>query len=62
MSTEPESDELNRRVAAINDLLRSIGASDGSATEWWNHRIFDELGGRTPTERVNSTHGPHCPE
>lgn len=50
MSAEPEAYELNRRAAAINDLLRSIGESDGSATEWWNHRAYEELGGRTPTQ------------
>jgi hypothetical protein len=44
MSAEAEAYELNRRAAAINDLLRRIGASDGSATKWWNHRVCKELG------------------
>ena len=50
MSAEPEAYELNRRAAAINDLLRSIGDSDGSETEWWYHRTYEELGGLTPTQ------------
>ncbi len=50
MSSEPASYELNRRAAAVNDLLKSIGESNGSEAEWWNHRAYEELGGLTPTQ------------
>jgi len=50
MSSGPSAYELNRRAAAINNLLRSIGESNGSETEWWNHRAYEKLGGLTPTQ------------
>jgi hypothetical protein len=42
--------ESNRRAAAINELLRHIGLSDGAETRWWNLTRYAELGDRTPTQ------------
>ena len=42
--------ESQRRAAAVNVLLGQIGLSDGTETEWWNFRSYEELGGRTPTQ------------
>jgi hypothetical protein len=51
MTLAPENNsEAERRAAAISDLLNRIELSDGNATEWWNHRTYPQLGGRTPTE------------
>jgi hypothetical protein len=50
MGSEPEAYEINRRAAAVNELLRQIGLSNGADTEWWNCRAYDELGGLTPTQ------------
>jgi hypothetical protein len=50
MGSEPEAYEINRRAAAVNELLRQIGLSNGAETEWWNFRAYDELGGLTPTQ------------
>jgi hypothetical protein len=50
MPTPDSGHEAQRRAAAINYLLGLIGLSDGRETVWWNHRIYDELGGHTPTQ------------
>jgi len=50
MPTPSPDQESQRRAAALNVLLGQIGLSDGKATEWWNHRAYDELDGRTPTQ------------
>jgi hypothetical protein len=42
--------ESQRKAAAINYLLGQIGLSNGRTTEWWNHRSYPELSGRTPTQ------------
>src|SRR5580704_4560866 len=48
----PDPIELNRRAAALNEILGRIGLSDvaGHTTEWWNLVGYRELGGRTPTQ------------
>ena len=50
MSSELAPDERDRRAAAVSELLQSIGESNGSEAEWWNHRVYAELGGLTPTQ------------
>jgi hypothetical protein len=49
---DPDFDpmESNRRAAAVNELLRQIGISDGAETRWWNLARYTELGNRTPTQ------------
>ena len=49
---DPNFDPLegNRRAAAVNELLRHIGLSDGAETRWWNLTRYAELGDRTPTQ------------
>ncbi|MDA8357299.1 MAG: hypothetical protein M0Z95_13645 [Actinomycetota bacterium] len=42
--------ELNRRAAAVNEILGRIGLSSRDATEWWNFSAYEELGGRTATQ------------
>jgi hypothetical protein len=42
--------ESGRRAAAVNELLRQIGLSDGAETRWWNYTGYSELGDRTPTQ------------
>ena len=50
--TEADPQELNRRAAAINEILGRIGLSGvaRSSTEWWNLVGYTELEGRTPTQ------------
>lgn len=50
--SDPDPQELNRRAAAVNEILSRIGLSGGGAgmSEWWNFVSYDELGGRTPTQ------------
>ena len=50
--SDPDPQELNRRAAAVNEILSRIGLSGGGASmsEWWNLVSYDELGGRTPTQ------------
>ena len=42
--------EVNRRAAAVNELLRQIAHPSGALTEWWNHTRYERLGERTPTQ------------
>lgn len=43
--------ELNRRAAALNEVLGRIGLSTTASTnDWWNLTSYPELGGRTPTQ------------
>jgi hypothetical protein len=50
--TDPSFDpmESNRRAAAVSELLRQIGLSEGAESRWWNLTNYPELGGRTPTQ------------
>jgi hypothetical protein len=50
MPTASSGNESQHRAAALNVLLGQIGLSEGKETEWWNFRVYDELGGRTPTQ------------
>jgi hypothetical protein len=51
-ATDPNSQELNRRAAAVSEILGRIGLSGvaRNTTEWWNLVGYKELGGRTPTQ------------
>jgi hypothetical protein len=48
VSSDPEAYEGNRRVAAVNELLRLISLSSGSDTEWWNYHACLGIDGFTP--------------
>lgn len=39
-----------REATKINVALGRAGMDDASTTDWWNHRAYEDLGGRTPLQ------------
>lgn len=48
--TDSDPRELNRRAAAVNEILGRIGLTSRDTTDWWNFSAYEELGGRTATQ------------
>jgi hypothetical protein len=49
-SADSDPRELNRRAAAVSEILGRIGLSSRDTTDWWNLSAHEELGGRTATQ------------